>query len=325
MNKERIYEILEDLGWNYHEYNDYIEISQESPAGEDFSFTVSAAEMAKDIKNYAFEFDPDEHAEMWIAARHNDKSVPQSVRTLLKDAESIQKMLYRLSDKIDQVERKDARKKKCTMSNEEVFRILTELGWSFEEERKEPGYYWISRKDCLYEDLVDGNEDMLQINLKERLNANFVNRYIRENYELIIDNHDYDFVRLAEEITDSIKMVRSLASRLEHPDQDIPREPSPSELFINGLLEDTIDQFMNEGEKHKAEKIRSFQQTDTYRSFCTQTPEEIHEKMLDQMSPFEYMEYRRTIKENIFCAMAKEIPEFQALYDDGTIDRDDVR
>lgn len=91
---------IEDYGWNITAYNDsYWDISQFSPAGEDFFFTInhnnSVKKAIEEISQYANDFDVDEHIEMWVEARqidNNHLNVP-SIRRLAEDAESIQEML----------------------------------------------------------------------------------------------------------------------------------------------------------------------------------------------------------------------------------------
>lgn len=91
---------IENHGWNITAYNDsYWDISQFSPAGEDFFFTInhnnSVKKAIEEISQYANDFDVDEHIEMWVEARQIDNNrlnVP-SIRRLAEDAESIQEML----------------------------------------------------------------------------------------------------------------------------------------------------------------------------------------------------------------------------------------
>ena len=52
-------------------------------------------ENIEDLKNYCEEFDPEEHAEIFIEMR-GQKGVPSSIRDLLDDAESIKEMLQEL-------------------------------------------------------------------------------------------------------------------------------------------------------------------------------------------------------------------------------------
>lgn len=50
------------------------------------------------INEYADDFDPDEHIEMWIEARKNGVAGVPTTRELVHDAEAIQKMLKELAE-----------------------------------------------------------------------------------------------------------------------------------------------------------------------------------------------------------------------------------
>jgi len=93
--------ICERLGWNITDCGECVELSQYSPAVEDFSFTANKKDFARSVKEYAYDFDADEHAEMWVNNMHNVRSVPQSIRTLINDADAIQEMLTELSEQIN--------------------------------------------------------------------------------------------------------------------------------------------------------------------------------------------------------------------------------
>lgn len=85
-----------DVGWD---------ISQYSPAGEDFSFAIvhngSFEEAIKAIKHYAYEFDEEEHIETYVKAREAGLEGVPSVRTLVEDAKDIQEMLDDLADGVN--------------------------------------------------------------------------------------------------------------------------------------------------------------------------------------------------------------------------------
>lgn len=92
--------ICERLGWNVTVLENEVELAQSSPAGEDFYFTVDKKNFARSVQEYAEEFDADEHAAMWVENMHTVKGVPQSIRTLIDDADAIQEMLTELSEQI---------------------------------------------------------------------------------------------------------------------------------------------------------------------------------------------------------------------------------
>jgi len=104
-------QLIENLQWYVSEGYGTAEFSQYSPAGEDFNFSIETGtdvKVAKQIKDYADNFDPDEHAEMWIKAREHGQ--PKSIRVLIDDAEAIQEMLQELAAKtseyVDKKEKK---------------------------------------------------------------------------------------------------------------------------------------------------------------------------------------------------------------------------
>ena len=94
-NKQR--KICDKLGWVLREDGKYVDVFQYSPAGEDFFFTVAKRNFAQEVDQYADDFDADEHAEMWVECRTTVSGVPQSIRTLIDDADAIQEMLYNLA------------------------------------------------------------------------------------------------------------------------------------------------------------------------------------------------------------------------------------
>jgi len=89
--KENIVEAIESLGWSVEEDDDYIEIEQWSPAGEDvcetFDYSKPFVEQAKDLYDY---FNPDEHAAMWFGQGRGE---PGGLQELLDDAREI-KLMY---------------------------------------------------------------------------------------------------------------------------------------------------------------------------------------------------------------------------------------
>ena len=99
-------EIIEDLGWTIHECSigpkseRGWEIGKYSPAGEDFSFSVEDENFVEKVREYAADFDPDEHVGMWVTAKYQhggEKSDIPSVRELIEDADAINQMLHELA------------------------------------------------------------------------------------------------------------------------------------------------------------------------------------------------------------------------------------
>lgn len=94
----------EELEWNYYEdENGGVELEKYSPAGEDFIFYVhDKKRLVEATREYADDFDVDEHIEMWVSARHSVSGVP-NIRTLVEDAEAIKAMLKELADALREV------------------------------------------------------------------------------------------------------------------------------------------------------------------------------------------------------------------------------
>lgn len=105
--KAKYIEVCERLDWTIHEYKDgSVDLQKYSPAGEDFSFGVSLEKFVDEVKQYAAYFDVDEHVELWVESR-GKRGVPSSIRTLVEDAEAIDKMLQELAAALAEVEDDD--------------------------------------------------------------------------------------------------------------------------------------------------------------------------------------------------------------------------
>lgn len=98
--EQKYIDILKENDWIVSSYtNDgKVELEKYSPAGEDFLMCVEVENFPESVREYANDFDADEHATMWIEARGKVSGVPDSIRELIKDAEAIQKMLNKLAD-----------------------------------------------------------------------------------------------------------------------------------------------------------------------------------------------------------------------------------
>lgn len=96
--------VIEDLGWHisYDPDDVSIEIGRTSPAGEDFSFEVYAKDFPQGVIEAVDDFDPDEHAEMWVSHR-GERGCPSSIHELIEDAEAIKEMLRELADAMNDV------------------------------------------------------------------------------------------------------------------------------------------------------------------------------------------------------------------------------
>ncbi len=99
---------LEEEGWSLlgvYKQDDkyYAEIENWSPAGENLVETIwydgtpdGFVEGARELYE---SYDADEHAEMWVESRGKN-GAPRSIRTLIDDADAIEKMFEALAQKI---------------------------------------------------------------------------------------------------------------------------------------------------------------------------------------------------------------------------------
>lgn len=103
---DKLIEAAEALDWSVGICNETEwEFEKYSPAGEDFIFSVvvdDPEDLWREVMRYAVEFDPDEHAEMWVKARGNVSGIP-SIRTLVEDADAIDEMLDELAEALREV------------------------------------------------------------------------------------------------------------------------------------------------------------------------------------------------------------------------------
>ncbi len=104
MIEQKYIDVIESLGWNIvgAPNGTGVDIQQKSPAGEDFSFYTDTADFPAGVLEYARNFDPDEHVELWIGHR-GDGGCPSTIRELVDDAEAIKKMLQELADALNDV------------------------------------------------------------------------------------------------------------------------------------------------------------------------------------------------------------------------------
>lgn len=102
---DELEEYLDDNGWSVYKDEDGWDIRQASPAGEDFGFFIrhgdDVEKAIKEIKEYAYDFDIDEHVELNLGGR----GAP-GVSELVEDAKEIQKMLDLLADGVNWCEQK---------------------------------------------------------------------------------------------------------------------------------------------------------------------------------------------------------------------------
>lgn len=95
--------VAEELCWAVEDEGDgSLRFSHTSPAGEDFSFSVSSDDLIHQVQEYADNFDVSEHVAMWLEARGRVSGVPDAV-TLVDDAKEIQAMLNTLAEKLGEL------------------------------------------------------------------------------------------------------------------------------------------------------------------------------------------------------------------------------
>lgn len=121
MTIERLVEIADELGWgvdlqeqtnwkNKDEIEKFAEFSQYSNAGEDFSFIAyydgTAESLVESVREQYEDFDVDEHASLWVEYR-GTRGIPNSIRTLVEDAEDIEEMIGELANELEKELRKE--------------------------------------------------------------------------------------------------------------------------------------------------------------------------------------------------------------------------
>ena len=111
---EMLKENLEEIDWYIEWDSDEIEFNYTSPAGEDFWFSVCCEtpnELYKEVKEYASNFDTEEHVTMWVEAkaRKNVGGIP-SIRELVDDADEIEKALIELSQEVKETVKEERTK-----------------------------------------------------------------------------------------------------------------------------------------------------------------------------------------------------------------------
>lgn len=106
---EKYRKICEDLGWSLTDEGDgSFYVSQYSPKGEDFGFSVPADNFVQAVREYYEDFDVDEHVEMWLEARKNGvQGVPASIEALVYDAKAIDDMLEKLALALSDAEQEE--------------------------------------------------------------------------------------------------------------------------------------------------------------------------------------------------------------------------
>ena len=109
---EKIIEAIENNGFCYsavveQDNGFYIELYQDTPAGEDWHVTIwfngSNNEFINSFRKYVEDFDVDEEVEIWIESR-GERGVPSSIRVLVDDAEWKEERLQTLLKDLEDIE-----------------------------------------------------------------------------------------------------------------------------------------------------------------------------------------------------------------------------
>ena len=121
MIEQKYIDAIESLGWSIlGGPNDTgVEIRQASPAGENFSFYTDTADFPKGVIEYARCFDPDEHAAELIENR-GKYGIPDSVRTLIDDADAIKEMLTQFADALEEASDDIESSNECEEDDQDV-------------------------------------------------------------------------------------------------------------------------------------------------------------------------------------------------------------
>lgn len=139
MLSQNYIDILEENDWSISSYCDdgKVELEKYSPLGEDFIMYVDVVNFPDSVREYAKDFDPDEHAAMWISSRGIANGVPESVKDLIEDAYAIKQMIYELADALERKEKPDTPEYYNTSKlSQKIFDALSD-GYDDEEGREQ--------------------------------------------------------------------------------------------------------------------------------------------------------------------------------------------
>ena len=95
--KRKIEKVIEKEGFSISETPDGYEVSQYTPAGEDWNLYFDKLE---DIVQYAENYDPEEDFAMWVEAKHSGVHGVPSPAELWQDQLWKQETLNRIKDKL---------------------------------------------------------------------------------------------------------------------------------------------------------------------------------------------------------------------------------
>ena len=133
-----VYKVIENKGWDIHDFEQdgeiCLEISQYSPAGENFFFTIffdgTISDLKHNISDYVYSFDRDEHVRMHLGMWGNDTSGLPSISVLVENAKDIETSLEELSRKVIELSIKGATLK-------DAYEVIENDGWSISENKSD--------------------------------------------------------------------------------------------------------------------------------------------------------------------------------------------
>lgn len=98
MKIKRFREIAEGLGWSVTIDGNDVELSQHSPAGQDFSFSINKnGDYVEQVYEYYDSYDPSEETMLWVdGSGHGKNGAPHELGDVLADMKAIEKMLETL-------------------------------------------------------------------------------------------------------------------------------------------------------------------------------------------------------------------------------------
>lgn len=137
---KKLLNTAEEMDWSYSAYIEsghgdrtYVEMGKYSLAGEDFYMVIDfdkenqVETFLEDLREYAENFDVDEHAEMWLESRGKG-GCPSSLKELLQDAEDIKAMIEELLEKLEHLEREELElSDEQAARNEEIFNAIYDM------------------------------------------------------------------------------------------------------------------------------------------------------------------------------------------------------
>ena len=97
---EKFKSTAESLGWSVKVYDDEIELSQYSPAGQDFSFSINKkGDYIEQVYEYYDSYDPSAETMLWVDSEgHGKNGAPHKLEDVLADMKAVEKMLETLYD-----------------------------------------------------------------------------------------------------------------------------------------------------------------------------------------------------------------------------------